>query len=98
MVCDISVRILADVSLNQPSLPLQDGGIRFLKLNFAVFGRLDFGPGQHDPGFIPFHQEVVMTGLPVVAQDFQGGVFFSQRVEPQFRQWLLEDKDPQGCN
>ena len=87
VVLAISVRVLADVGVDQPCLVAEHGAIGLFELDLAVLGGLHFGAGEDHPGFEAFHQKIVVARLPVVAQDFDGCVslcqfFISTRGSP----------------
>src|ERR1700722_11649894 len=66
----ISMRVLADVSVQQPGFVAGHFGKAVLELDFAVLGRFDLGSGEGQARFIPLQQMVVMPGLAIIAQDF----------------------------
>ena len=78
MVLAVAVRILADVGVHEPGLVVLNHGEGFFELDLAVLGGLDLGAGEYHAGLEALHQEIVVACLPVIAQDFDGGVFVSQ--------------------
>src|SRR5579871_3537033 len=102
VILTIAVGILADVRVIQPRFILVDLGIAFTKLDFAAAGRLDLGPRQDHPGLKTVQQEVVVPGLPVVAQDFDStgldsaGLLCQNRVplSPSGAKIVLHDTGP----
>jgi hypothetical protein len=66
------------MGIMQPRFVIFNRGIALLELHFAGFGRFYFRPGEDHAGLEAFQKEVVVTGLPVVAQDFELWIFLGQ--------------------
>lgn len=69
VVFTISVRVLADVSVVQPSFPLADFRKTVLQLDLACLGRFDFGTRQNDSSFITVQEKILMAGVPIVVEN-----------------------------
>ncbi len=70
MVHDVAVRVLADVGVAEPRFIAGDFGKGILQLDLAVARSFDFGAGKDQSGFDAIRKIVMMTGGPVIAQDF----------------------------
>ena len=57
--------------ISQASL-LKTRGVGFLELDLAVLGGLHLGAGEHHAALEPLQQEIVVEGLAVIAEDFEG--------------------------
>src|ERR1022692_1388373 len=81
VVLAVAVGVLADVRVEQPGLVAQHAGVGFLELYFAVLGRLHLGAGEHHAALEALQQEIVVEGLPVVAEDLERGVFLVSQID-----------------
>ena len=70
VILTIAVRILANVRVQQPSLVFKDLGETVLQLNPSILRRFDLGSSERETGFVPLQQVIVVSGMTVIAQDF----------------------------
>src|ERR1035438_3402507 len=70
MVLTVSVRVLADMRVQQPSFISGHFRKAVLELDFTVLRCLHLGPGEGETRLVSLQQVVIMPGLAVVAQDF----------------------------
>src|SRR5664279_2843102 len=66
VVGDVSVRIRADMNIEQESLSVLDEAVGVLEVGLAFSDGLDFSAAQSHAGFEFLKQEVVMAGDSVV--------------------------------
>lgn len=78
VVLAVAMRVLANVSIHEPSFPTYDIGIALFELYLAGTGGLYLRAGEDDAGLIGFQQEVVMPGLAIVADQAVLAVWFAQ--------------------
>src|SRR5580658_9897988 len=78
MIFAVAVRVLADVSVEEPGFVADYRGVSVLELDLGVFGGLDFGTGKDHPRLETVHKEVVMARLAVVTENFKAAVFLGQ--------------------
>src|SRR5579885_1361951 len=64
--------------VDQPGLVMVHRGVAVLELDLAGASGLHLGAGQHQAGLAPFHQEIVVSSLAVVAENFKVGFFGGQ--------------------
>src|ERR1035441_8004315 len=81
VVLAVAVRVLADMGVEQPGFVAQDAGVGFLELDFAVLGGLHLGAGEHHAALEALQQEIVVEGLPVIAEDLESGVFLVSQID-----------------
>ena len=62
----VALPVLRDVQADEPGLALAHLRIGVLQRRLAVAERLDFGPGQHEPGLDLVGEVVVVPRAPVV--------------------------------
>ncbi len=67
--------------IQQPRLVVQHAGVRIFELNFGVLRRFHLRPGKHHAAFETLRKEVVMAGLTVITQDFEGEVFLVGQID-----------------
>ena len=74
MILAIAVGIFADMRIDQPGLVSDHFGIAVLQLYVPALCRLDLGSGQFDARLDVVRQIIVVSSLPVVAENFDPGV------------------------
>ena len=94
VILAIAVRVLADVRVEQPGFVTRHFREAVLELNPAALGSFHFGSGKSDAGFEAFEQMVIMSGMSIVAQDFDSRfhgppAFCIQRQESALRQGFM---------
>src|ERR1700733_1061933 len=93
VVLTISMRILADMRIQQPSFISSHFRKAVLQLDFTVLSGLHFCSGKRQSSLETLQQVVIVPGLPVVAQDFDsrlhGFQVCTQRAESTLRQAFM---------
>ena len=70
VVLAVAMRVLADVSVEQPSFIFLHLGKTIFELNTAIFGGLHFRASESQTSFKPFEQMIIMAGMTIIAQNF----------------------------
>ena len=70
VVLAVAVRIMADVSVEQPELAISSQRISVLQINASIASRFDFGADQLYSGFVGFEDVIVVIGLAICRNDF----------------------------
>lgn len=77
VVHDVAMRILPDVGVHQPGFVARYLAERILQLDLAVASGLHLGSTQDQPRLHSVREEIEMSGLPIVTEDFDAGRFHS---------------------
>jgi len=66
--------------VHQPSFVAFNSRIAVAKLDLTRAGGFHLSAGEYHPGLEAIHQEIIVTGLTVVAQDLDVRFFFRQSL------------------